>query len=64
MGVCNNPRSYYFDTQVDDDFQPEECGFRTCKYCPHFIRASELDDMAYYELERERERLTRLFGVL
>ncbi|WP_290597074.1 MULTISPECIES: hypothetical protein [unclassified Archaeoglobus] len=62
-GACNNPKSYYFDTEVDEEFEPEECGLRKCKYCPHFIRADELDDLAYRELERERDRLGRMFGL-
>lgn len=62
-GVCNNPKSYYFDTEVDEDFEPEECGMRKCGTCIHFIRKDDLDYQADVELEKERERLERLFGL-
>ena len=41
-GVCNNPRSYYFDTMMYADDEPEECG-RKCKSCPHFLTDYELE---------------------
>ena len=40
-GVCNNPNSYYFDTEVDEDFEPEECGMRKCGTCIHFYRPDD-----------------------
>jgi len=34
-GYCNNPRSYYYGTQVDSEFFAEECG-KTCGSCLYF----------------------------
>jgi|Deesub1362B_J571_1020462.scaffolds.fasta_scaffold01301_7 hypothetical protein len=43
-GVCNNPRGYYFDTPIYDlDLEREECGMRSCRYCPHFLSKQELE---------------------
>ena len=61
-GYCDNPKSYYFATEVEEDFEPEECGLRKCKHCPHFISKDQLDDIVHSMIERERERLERLFG--
>lgn len=63
-GVCDNPNSYYYQTSVDEDFEPEECSYRRCSTCPHFISEESLkfEVEVEAELERERARIERLFG--
>jgi len=64
-GVCNNPNSYYFGTAVESDFEAEECGMKKCGNCIHFISEENLRYQVEreFELERERDRLERLFGL-
>jgi hypothetical protein len=43
-GACNNPNSYFFDTEIYLPDQPkEECGMRKCIHCPYYLREDELD---------------------
>jgi len=35
-GYCDNPKSYYFGTEVEENFRPEECGLRRCGSCIYF----------------------------
>ncbi|RLI84074.1 hypothetical protein DRP07_02210 [Archaeoglobales archaeon] len=54
-GVCENPNSYYYHEATDDDFEPEECGFRRCGTCPYWVSEYELEREAEEEARRIRE---------